>query len=135
MIKDFSNHLRVIILYMNSPKLLLFIIILFNACAPHIKVVERYPNDQKKTTEVFKHKRLGSALKKRLTYHASGQVETETNFSNKDKHGTFFSYYENGRYAIKGNYKFGKKSGKWEWLDLNGQLDSVYSYKNYELAL
>ena len=68
-------------MYMNSPKLLLFIIFLFNACAPHIKVVERYPNDQKKTTEVFKHKRLGSALKKRLTYHASGQVETETNFT------------------------------------------------------
>ena len=130
MIKHFPNHFRVIILHMNTVKILLFILLLLSGCAPNVKVIARYPNSQEKSTEIFNSKLLGSALKQRLTYYSNGKIKTETNFSNNFKHGKFFSYHSNGSYAVKGKYKFDKRDGKWEWTNQNKLIDSIYNYNN-----
>ena len=45
---------------------------------------------------------------------------------------TKYSYYENGQIKYEGNYKDGKKDGKYTWWYENGQKQSEGNYKDGE---
>ena len=42
--------------------------LIIQSCAPTIKIVDRHPNNQKKSSEVYRSKYFGEALQKRLEY-------------------------------------------------------------------
>ncbi|MEC8705426.1 MAG: hypothetical protein VXX68_00410, partial [Candidatus Neomarinimicrobiota bacterium] len=54
--------------------------LIIQSCAPTIKIVDRHPNNQKKSSEVYRSKYFGEALQKRLEYFSNGQIKSETNY-------------------------------------------------------
>ena len=107
--------------------------LIIQSCAPTIKIVDRHPNNQKKSSEVYRSKYLGEALQKRLEYFSNGQIKSETNFRQEKKHGKYLSYFTNGSISTEGEYKNNKKNGRWVWLGKSGKLDSIFHYKDGRL--
>ena len=107
--------------------------LIIQSCAPTIKIVDRHPNNQKKSSEVYRSKYFGEALQKRLEYFSNGQIKSETNYRQEQKHGKYVSYFINGSMSAEGEFKNNKKNGRWAWLDKSGKLDSIFHYKNGRL--
>lgn len=68
----------------------------------------------------------GLKVKLWKTWHENGNIETIQRWSDGLQTGTYYRYDENSVLVEKGNYKFGKKNGK--WIDLI-QKDTLI-YKN-----
>ena len=51
----------------------------------------------------------------------------------QQKHGAYFSYYENGKLQSTGGYANGKKNGEWKYYDDKGKLTKLETYANGEL--
>ena len=130
MIKHFPNTIRLLILHMFYFRNFCICAIIFTGCSSTIKIVDSHPNKAKKSTEIYNGKLFGSTLIKKRTYYPSGRIHSETNYLKNKKHGKYASFYENGNPATKGFFKLDDRSDVWEWIDENGKLDSMYTFKN-----
>ena len=95
-----------------------------------MKIVDNHPNNSKKSTEIYSGKFFGSTLIKKVIYHPNGRISQETSYAKNKKHGDYLSFFANGKLAIKGSFKSNERSGKWEWNNLKGKPDSIYTFKN-----
>ena len=67
----------------------------FISCSSTVRVVERYPSNQKKVEEVISGKDNRLKIKKRIKYHVNGSLMLEEKLSNNKRHGFYISYYDN----------------------------------------
>ncbi len=115
---------------MLTRKIAYLCILILSACAPPaIRVIDRFPNNEKKTVEWVKERGTSAIVIKRVVFYNNGQTFSEVAFSNGRMHGDFIQYHPNGKIVTKGEYLSGKKTGKWVWYDDIGNVDSVYTYK------
>ena len=106
-------------------------LLILSACAPPtVRVIDRYPNKEKKTVEWVKESGSSVIVIKRIDYYTNGQTFSEVLFSNGKMHGDFIQYHPNGRIGTKGEYHSGKKIGKWVWNDEIGTIDSIHTFKD-----
>ena len=58
-------------------------------------------------------------------WYENGQLKASLSFllsgSETVKNGTYTMYHENGKVAVKGNYAYGRKTGKWQKFDEEGK--------------
>jgi hypothetical protein len=66
----------------------------------------------------------GLKVKLWKTWHENGNIETIQRWSDGLQTGTYYRYDENSVLVEKGNYKFGKKNGK--WIDLIKKDTLIY---------
>ena len=104
---------------------------IFSACAPPtIRVIDRFPNNEKKTVEWVKERGISAIVIKQVDFYNNGQTFSEVAFANGRMHGDFIQYHPNGEIVTRGEYLSGKKTGKWVWYDDIGNIDSIYTYKS-----
>ena len=89
------------------PILPLTFLILF-ACAPNIRIVDRYAMNEKKTVEVVKGNGNEARVTKRIHYYSNGQIKSEINISNEKANGKSITFHSNGAVASKGKFYSGK---------------------------
>lgn len=59
-------------------------------------------------------------------YYFNGELNYLHNYNiNGEKHGEWLESYSNGQIKEKGNYKDGRKVGKWEYYTKNGALTTI----------
>ncbi|SVC41765.1 uncharacterized protein METZ01_LOCUS294619, partial [marine metagenome] len=63
-------------------------------------------------------------------FHENGQLETEGNYKDGEKHGLQEDFHKNGKLKFRGNYKNGKLHGLVEIFYAKGQLKLRENYKN-----
>ena len=100
----------------------LMFVLFFISCSSTVRVVERYPSNQKKVEEVFAGKDNRLKIKKRIKYHSNGSLMSEEELSNNKRHGFYISYYDNSNTKAEGSYKNDKRDGKWIWYSKKGKL-------------
>ena len=105
-------------------------VLFFISCSSTVRVVERYPSNQKKVEEVISGKDNRLKIKKRIKYHVNGSLMSEEELSNNKRHGFYISYYDNTNTKAEGNYKNNKRDGKWIWYSKKGKIDSIFNYKS-----
>jgi len=103
--------------------------LLLPSCAPTIKVVAKYPSEQKKTEELVKGKGSSGRTVKRIEYYPNGAKKSEVDIKLSKKYGKYIGYHKNGATAVIGNYAGNQQSGKWIWTGMTGIIDSVHTYK------
>ena len=54
----------------------------------------------------------------------------EGNYKDGKRDGKWTSWYEDGLKLSEGNYKDGKQDARWTWWDENGQIESEKNYKD-----
>ena len=59
----------------------------------------------------------------------------EGNYKDGKKDGKWVSYWGNGKVEIEGNYKDGKKDGLQEFFNMDGSLNGTETWKNGKLVL
>lgn len=61
--------------------------------------------------------------------YTSGKLETAGNYTLNEAHGSWKWYYENGTLFSEGNYYYGEKDGLWKWYHDNGkvQIEKFYN--------
>ena len=87
--------------------------VLLPSCAPTIKVVAKYPSEQKKTEELVKGKGSSGRTVKRIEYYPNGAKKSEVDIKLSKKYGKYIGYHKNGATAVIGNYAGNQQSGKW----------------------
>ena len=68
-----------------------------------------------------------------VSYYDNGQYEYKKNYKDGKQHGLYEKFYENGQLQAKGNYKDGKQHGLYEQFSENGQLQAKWNLKDGEL--
>ncbi|MBR9845486.1 MAG: tetratricopeptide repeat protein [Algicola sp.] len=70
---------------------------------------------------------------KRVTHYQNGNKETETEFVNGLKHGsyTFYDFY--GNVGVTGTYHNDEMSGEWTWFFKDGTVKGTANYRNGNL--
>ena len=86
-----------------------------------------YRNGNKQITCQYKNGEVEGEL---LNYHPNGVISKRSVFVNGIPEGPELEYNTSGTVITKGNYKKGKISGLWEYLDDDGILFSTFSYDN-----
>ena len=71
-------------------------LVLVLACAPNLRIVDRYAMNEKKTVEVLKGNGNEARVTKRIHYYSNGQIKSEINISNGEAKGKFITYHSNG---------------------------------------
>ena len=104
--------------------------LLLFSCAPTIKVVDRYPSEQKKTEELVRGEGSSARTVKRIEYYSNGAKESEVDIKLGEKYGKYIGYHKNEVTAVIGNYAGNEQSGKWTWTGMTGIIDSVHTYKS-----
>ncbi|MDR1879265.1 MAG: hypothetical protein LBQ64_06855 [Bacteroidales bacterium] len=56
------------------------------------------------------------------SWYASGQKNSEQNYTNGKEHGEYNVWHPNGKSYIKGRYEHGTKTGVWSFYDTSGKL-------------
>ncbi len=111
------------------PTLPFTLVVLF-ACAPNVRIVDRYAMNEKKTVEVVKGNGNEARVTKRIHYYSNGQIKSEINISNGEANGKFITFHSNGAVASKGKFYSGKERGEWVWTNAKGSVDSIHTYKD-----
>ncbi|NOZ75809.1 MAG: toxin-antitoxin system YwqK family antitoxin [FCB group bacterium] len=112
----------------------IFLVLFIWSCGPVPRVVDRYPNRQKRVEElVIRHQGQPDEVVARITYYTSGARESETELANGIAQGKYISWYPNGQLHITGNFLQGKRDGKWKVRTRQGTLDSLIEYRLGEL--
>jgi uncharacterized protein len=65
-------------------------------------------------------------------FNKEGKLETETNYLNDQKDGSYISFYPDGSKKREGFYEEGKMSGLWKYYNEQGKLIKKGFYKNDE---
>ena len=105
-------------------------LVLVLACAPNLRIVDRYAMNEKKTVEVLKGNGNEARVTKRIHYYSNGQIKSEISISNGEANGKFITFHSNGAVASKGKFYSGKERGKCAWTNEKGSVDSIHSYQN-----
>ena len=88
---------------MLSRKIPYLCMMIFSACAPPtIRVIDRFPNNEKKTVEWVKERGISAIVIKRVDYYNNGQTFSEVAFANGRMHGDFIQYHPNGEIVTRG---------------------------------
>ena len=67
-----------------------------------------------------------------VTYHDNGQVATKGNYEHGELHGPYESWYRTGDVAASGAYDHGHQDGDWIWRHANGMKRAVATYDKGE---
>ena len=94
-----------------STILSIMFVLFFISCSSTVRVVERYPSNQKKIEEVISGKDNRLKIKKRIKYHVNGSLMSEEELSNNKRHGSYISYYNNSITKAEGSYKTDRRDG------------------------
>ena len=87
---------------MLTRKIAYLCILILSACAPPaIRVIDRFPNNEKKTVEWVKERGTSAIVIKRVVFYNNGQTFSEVAFSNGRMHGDFIQYHPNGKIVTK----------------------------------
>ena len=114
--------------------LILFSLFLISNCGDKVReeITERYDNGQKKVFVKYKGEGSKEVVVERITYNENG--DTLIWEKPLDKFKMEREYYENGQIKEEGNYKDGKREGKWTEYYENGQIEWEENYKDGELV-
>ena len=107
--------------------LILFII----SCGDKVReeITERYDNGQKKSHIIYKGEGSKEVISERITYNENG--DTLIWEKPLDKFKMVREYYDNGQISIKGNFKDGKRDGRWLfYYSSNGQIWTENNFNN-----
>lgn len=63
-----------------------------------------------------------------VTYHENGQIATKGTYKNGQLHGTYESWYRTGEMAASGAYDQGQQNGQWIWRHANGMKRAIVTY-------
>ena len=63
--------------------------LLLFSCAPTIKVVDRYPSEQKKTEELVRGEGSSARTVKRIEYYSNGAKKSEVDIKLGEKYGKY----------------------------------------------
>jgi len=136
--------------------LILLSLFLISNCGEKVReeIIERYGDGKKKTFVIYKGEGSDEVIVERITYrengdtliwekpldkfkmerkyYENGQIWMEGNFKDGKKDGKWYEYNENGQIRKIVNYKDGKKDGKWTWYYENGQIEEEGNFKDGE---
>lgn len=93
-------------------------------------VVEQYPNQQDKAVVFTVEGDPEQAIVKEVHYFENGVIQVEGTLKNKERHGLWTFYYDNGKVWSTGEFDMGKSVGIFQIFDPEGQL----KIKSYYLA-
>lgn len=63
-----------------------------------------------------------------INYYSEENIRDITTIVGGEKHGDYFSFYDNGKIAIEGKYEYGKKVGLWTEFHKNGRKKRTVQY-------
>ena len=84
-------------------------------------------NGEKMGVFIYKNGKLNG---KAFTYYENGQLRSEGNWENEERHGYWKEYYESGQLRSEGNWKNEERHGYWKEYYESGQLKSERNYKD-----
>ena len=96
------------------------------------EITERYDDGSKKLLVRYKGEGGDEVITEKITYGKGG--DTLIWEKPLDKFKMEREYYENGQIWYEGNYKDGKREGKWTEYYENGQIEWEENYKDGELV-
>jgi len=113
---------------------ILLSLFLISNCSDKVReeITERYNDGQKKVLVKYKGEGSKEVVVERITYNENG--DTLIWEKPLDKFKMEREYYENGQIKEEGNYKDGKREGKWTEYYENGQIEWKENYKDGELV-
>ncbi len=68
-----------------------------------------------------------------ITYHDNGKVATKSNYEHGQLHGVYENWFRTGELAASGTYHHGQQDGNWVWRHANGMKRAVATYNQGEL--
>jgi antitoxin component YwqK of YwqJK toxin-antitoxin module len=95
-------------------------------CALFVSIIAA-AQDTKPTTE-----NLDNGLTKATYFHANGTIAQEGTFLDKQRHGEWISYNEQGEKTAKAEYTLNAKTGKWFFW--SGEKLTEVDYSNNAVA-
>ena len=116
---------------MKKSILLLFTLLLISNCGDKVReeITERYDDGKKKTIMKFKGSGSEEVMVEKMGYSQSGDTLIWENYDSKGElDGNWIGYVDNS--FVEGNYKDGKKDGKWTKYWQNGQIMEEENYKD-----
>lgn len=108
-------------------------LIMFLGCTPITPlVIEEYAGNQKKTVELVKIKSVGDHTDTTRVevqqYYSNGILAYSMKYDLEKPHGKHSVWHPNGNIKLTGKYKNGLRTGKWQYFDSHGRIDSVRQF-------
>tara|TARA_B100000424_G_C22734292_1_gene397929 strand:- start:158 stop:511 length:354 start_codon:yes stop_codon:yes gene_type:complete len=69
---------------------------------------------------------------RKVDFHYGGELESDIYYVNGEPHGKYMTYYRDGSICRIGNFKNGKRDGKWLYHD-DGRIIEYIIYDNDEM--